>query len=87
VRADLASLPEDLDQIDGWISQGILGGDELNAADYQIGPSVRLLMTFDDLRPAIERRSVGEHALRVVPDFPGKMPPVLPAEWIQDLRY
>ncbi|HEX5894017.1 MAG TPA: glutathione S-transferase [Solirubrobacterales bacterium] len=86
VRADLASLPEDLDQIDGWISQGILGGDELNAADYQIGPSVRLLMTFDDLRPAIERRSVGEHALRVVPDFPGKMPPVLPAEWIQGLR-
>ena len=86
VRADLASLPEDLDRIDGWISQGVLGGDELNAADYQIAPSVRLLITFDDLRPAIERRPAGEHALRVVPDFPGKMPPVLPADWIPDLR-
>jgi hypothetical protein len=43
-------------------------------------------MTFDDLRPAIERRPAGEHALRVVPDFPGRMPPVIPADWIQSLR-
>jgi glutathione S-transferase len=86
VRADLASFPEDLDRIDGWIAEGVLDGEELNAADYQIATSVRLAMTLDDLRPAIERRPAGEHALRVVPDFPGKMPPIFPADWIQGLR-
>ncbi|HEX6585585.1 MAG TPA: glutathione S-transferase N-terminal domain-containing protein [Solirubrobacterales bacterium] len=83
VRADLASLPEDLDRIDGWISEGVLDGEVLNAADYQIAPSVRLLMTLDDLRPAVEDRPVGKHAIRVVPDFPGRMHPILPPAWIR----
>ncbi len=86
VRAKLASLPGDLDRIDGWISDGVLGGEELNAADYQIAPSVRLAMTFDDLRPAIENRPAGQLAMRVVPDFPGRTPPVFPAEWLAGLR-
>ena len=86
VRADLAALPGDLDRIDGWISDGVMGGEQPNAADFQIAPTLRLLMTFDDLRPAIEKRPAGELALRVVPDFPGRMPPVFPAEWLQGLR-
>jgi glutathione S-transferase len=86
VRNDLASLPSDLDQIDRWISEGVIGGEELNAADYQLAPSIRLAMTFDDLRPAIESRPAGELAMRVVPDFPGRMPPVFPPEWLQPLR-
>jgi glutathione S-transferase len=85
VRSDLASLPGDLDRIDQWISDGVLGGKDLNAADYQIAPSVRLTMTFDDLRPAIERRPAGELAMRVVPDFAGRTPPVFPAEWLEGL--
>ncbi len=36
VRSDLASLPADLDRIDTWISDGVLGGDQVNAADLQI---------------------------------------------------
>lgn len=83
VRSDLASLPADLDRIDGWIADGTLDGDELNAADLQIGTSLRLLMTMDDLRPHIEPRPAGKLALRAVPDFPGKTPPVLPPEWLQ----
>lgn len=83
VRAGLASLPEDLDRIDGWISEGVLDAEELNAADYQIAPSVRLLMTLDDLRPAIENRPLGKHAIRVVPEFPGRMHPILPPAWIR----
>ena len=85
VSAGLAALPGDLDRIDGWISEGVLDGEELNAADFQIAPSIRLLMTLDDLRPAIESRPAGRHALRVVPDFPGRMPPVLPPDWIRGL--
>jgi glutathione S-transferase len=83
VRSDLASLPADLDRIDTWISDGVLGGDQVNAADLQIAGSVRLLMSFDDLRPKIEARPAGKLTLRVIPDFPGKTPPVFPPEWLQ----
>ena len=86
VRADLASLPAQLDRIDGWIADGTLGGAEPNAADFQIASSLRLLLTLDDLRPFIESRPAGEVAMRVVPDFPGRVPPILPAEWLEPLR-
>ena len=35
-------------------------------------------MTLEDLRPQIEDRPAGELAMRVVPDYPGDAPPVLP---------
>ena len=82
VRSDLASLPADLDRIDSWIADGVLGGDQLNAADLQIGTSLRLLMSLDDLRPQIEGRPAGELAMRAAPDFPGRTPPVFPPEWL-----
>src|SRR6185295_3434373 len=82
VRADLAALAEDLDRIDGWIAAGVIGGPEPNAADFQLAPSIRLLMSFDDLRPFIEARPCGEMAKRIVTDFPGRTPPIFPAEWL-----
>ena len=36
----LAELPGMLDRIDGWIEAGVLNGDELNAADFMIAPSL-----------------------------------------------
>lgn len=86
VRSDLAALPGYLDKIDGWIADGVLGGEQPNAADFQIATSLRLLMSFEDLRPAIQSRPAGEMALRVVPDFPGRTPPVLPREWLAPLH-
>jgi glutathione S-transferase len=86
VRRDLASLPQDLDRIDGWIKEGVLGGPEPNAADFQIAPSLALAMSLDDLRPFIEGRPCGELAKRIDPHFPGRMPPVLPPEWLEPLR-
>lgn len=86
VRSDLASLAGDLDRIDQWIADGVMGGGEPNVADFQIAPSVRLAMSFDDLRPYIEQRPAGQLALRLVPDFPGRTPPVFPADWLQGLR-
>jgi glutathione S-transferase len=85
-REALAALPSLLDRIDGWIESGVLGGPEPNAADFQIAPSLGLAMTLDDLRPYIENRPAGALARRLVPDYPGKMPPVLPAEWLAPLR-
>ena len=55
-QADLAALPETLDRIDAWIADGLLGGDQPNAADLQIGGSMRFLMSIGDVRPLIEAR-------------------------------
>jgi glutathione S-transferase len=85
VRADLASLRADLDRIDAWIADGVIGGPEPNAADFQLAPSIRLLMSFDDLRPFIGSRPCGQMAQRVVPDFPGRTPAVFPADWLSGL--
>jgi glutathione S-transferase len=75
-----------LERIDDWIEEGLLGADTPNAADFQIATSLCLMMTLDDLRPAIEDRPAGAMATRIVPDFPGHVGPVFPAQWLQPLR-
>ena len=50
VRADLAALPEHIDHVDELIAAGTLDGPELNAADYQIGTSMRVLLECDGVR-------------------------------------
>jgi glutathione S-transferase len=81
-RADLAGLPAQLDQVDRWIDEGIIGGERPNAADLQIGSTIRLLMSIRDVSPLIE----GRPAARLVNWFPeqvGEVPAgVLPAEWL-----
>ena len=86
VRADLAALPGALERIDDWIAEGVLGGESPSAADFQIATSLRLMITLDDLRTAIETRPAGELAMRIVPDFPGRVAPVFPAPWLEPLR-
>ncbi len=81
-RTDLSALPGLLDRVDGLIDMGTIGGSERNAGDFQIATSVRLLLTFDDLRPRIEDRPAGRLARDVVPDFPGHIPPVFPQSWL-----
>ena len=82
VRADLAGLPERIDRVDALLAEGVIGGEELNAADFQIGTSVKLLLGFDDLKPYIEGRPAAEHARRVAPDYDPHFPPVFPADWL-----
>jgi glutathione S-transferase len=82
VRADLMSLPALIDQVDDLIANGVIGASEPNAADFQILTSVRLLLCFDDLHPLLEGRPAAERAMRLVPDYPGRIPPVYPAEWL-----
>jgi glutathione S-transferase len=86
VRRGLAALPAMLQRIDDWIADGTIGGETPNVADFQIGPSLRLLTTLDDVRPAIEGRPAGELAMRLVPQYPGRTPPILPPAWLQPLR-
>lgn len=73
VRADLAALPAQLDRIDGWIADGLLGGEQPNAADLQIGSTIRLLLTVADVRPLIDGRPAVELA-RYFPPMVGEVP-------------
>ena len=82
VRRDLAGLPSLLDHVDGLIGSGVIGGPELNAADFQIGTSSALLATMDDLEPLLAGRPLLAHAQRVAPQYPGHLPKVLPAAWL-----
>ncbi len=84
-RAGVAALPAMLRRVDDLIAAGTIGGEELNAADFQIATSIGLAMTLDDLRPAIESRPAGALAKRVVPDYPGRMPAILPPAWLEPL--
>lgn len=73
-RADLAALPGQLDQVDAWIEDGVIGGTEPNAADLQIAPSIRMLSTFGDVRPMLEGRPGLALALRLFPGYAGHQP-------------
>jgi glutathione S-transferase len=78
-RRDLAALPGLIDRVDELIAEGVIGGPERNAADFQIATSVRLLLTMDDVRPLIEGRPAERLAREVVPHQPGHMPSVYAA--------
>jgi glutathione S-transferase len=86
VHANLAALDSMLGRVDEWIAAGVLDREELGAADFQIGASVRLLLTFQDLRPSIEDRPASRLARRAVPAYPGDAPPVFPPAWLEPLR-
>jgi glutathione S-transferase len=67
----LAALPAMLDRIDGWIEAGVLNGDELNAADFVIAPSLALLTYRVDLRAELERRPAIRLVDRLLPEPDG----------------
>ena len=87
IKQAIAGVPAVLDHVDELIANRVIGGDELNAADFQIATSVRELMTIQDLRLAFEGRPAAELAVRHVPelgsDFPAGM---YPAEWLEPIR-
>jgi glutathione S-transferase len=71
-----------LDHVDALIASGTIGDEELNAADLQIGTSVRVLLSFEDLHPMVVGRPAEGLAMRVLPDYPGRTPAVIPPEWL-----
>jgi glutathione S-transferase len=81
VRRDLAELPGVLDEVDRLLAQGVIGGEGLGAADFQIGASVRMLLAFQDAGRVVAGRPAEAFARRVVPDYP-EIPGVLPSAWV-----
>jgi glutathione S-transferase len=81
-RADLAALASQLERIDGWIAEGLLGGEQPNAADLQIGSTIRILMSIGDVRPLIAEHPAAQ-LTRYFPPMAGEIPAgVLPAAWL-----
>jgi glutathione S-transferase len=87
IERDLRELPGHLDRVDGWIGEGRIGGESPNAPDLQIGASIALLNTIEDLGPLLAGRPSFELAVREFPGFPGHMPAgTLPEKWLSAAR-
>ena len=71
-REHRADLPGWLDRIDGWISEGVLDGRELNAADLQLATSLALIDYVLELRPLLQGRPAGALMDRVLPEAGGQ---------------
>jgi glutathione S-transferase len=87
VRRDVEELPGHLDRVDAWIADGTIGSETPNAPALQIGSSVALLNTQEDLRPLLDGRPALALAMSQFPDFPGHMPAgTLPPGWLPAQR-
>jgi glutathione S-transferase len=67
-RDPVAELPALLDRIDAWIADGILGGAQLNAADFMVAPSLALILYRRDVMPLFEGRPALELVDRLLPE-------------------
>jgi glutathione S-transferase len=64
----LAELPAMLDRIDSWIAAGVVGGSELNAADFMVAPSLALILYRPDVMHLFEGRPALELVDRILPE-------------------
>lgn len=80
IRADVDELPAHLDRVDALIADGTLGGESLNAADFQIATTTRTLLNLPPLRALVAGRPAEGHAMRIAPDFGDEVPLSLPPD-------
>src|SRR5215208_5964925 len=71
IRAEMAALRISDADVDAWLDDGTLGGPaEPTAADLQIGSSIALLRSLEDLRPLIEGRPCEALATELFAGYP-----------------
>src|SRR3954462_805847 len=81
IRNAITAVGDVLDHVDELIASGVIGGEQPNAADFQIATSVRALLTVRDLDRATHGRPAADHAMRLVPEFGNDFPAgLLPAD-------
>jgi glutathione S-transferase len=82
-KAGLGLLPALLDHVEKLLSEGTIGSDERNAADFQIAATLRALLSFEDVAPAIVDRPAGRFAVELFPEWPTTIPAgMIPADWL-----
>ena len=67
-RDILGELPELLDHVDALIADGVIGGDQPNAADFMIAPSLALMLYRRDIEGVFEGRPALELVDRLLPE-------------------
>jgi glutathione S-transferase len=81
IRRDHQATPGYIDHVDELIERGVLGGSELNAADFQIGTTLRVMLAMPDFAPFVAGRPAEALARRVWPRYRyDNVPSMLPAE-------
>lgn len=80
---DLAGLPAKLDHIDALVADGVLAGEQPNAADLQIGSTLSVFLSVGDVRPLVEGRPAEQVARKWFADRAGVLPAgAFPAGWV-----
>jgi len=83
LAGDLAGLPEKLRQVEAFAAAGVIGGEAPNAADLQIGSTLRVLLCVADVRPLLEGGVAERIARAWFPDYAGEIPAgAFPAGWV-----
>jgi glutathione S-transferase len=86
LAGDLAGLPEKVRRIEAYAAAGVIGGDVPNAADLQIGSTLRVLLCVADLHPLLEGGVAERIARAWFPDYAGEIPVgAFPAGWVPAL--
>ena len=86
VRADMNALPGLIRRVEQMLKDGVIGSDEPNAADFQIAPTLRVLLNLEDTAPIVSGGEVEAWVRRLVPEYPGELPAKLPADWTAAIR-
>jgi glutathione S-transferase len=68
LRDDERRTGELLDHVDGLIAEGVLNGEQLNCADFQIATSLALIEYRLDVRPELSGRPAADLMERVLPE-------------------
>jgi glutathione S-transferase len=80
---DLAELPGKLDHIEQLVTSGVIGGEQPNAADLQIGATVTVLLPLGDLGGLLSGRGAELLSRRNFPPLAGAIPAgTYPAGWV-----
>jgi glutathione S-transferase len=83
LHEDLAGLPAMLAHIEELVARGVLDGEQPNAADLQIGSTLRILLTLGDLHPLLAGTAGERVARRFFADYHGEVPAgAFPAGWV-----
>ena len=83
LASDLLGLPEKLAHIETLVADGVIGGEEPNAADFQIGATIRVMLTVGDLDGLLVGSGGEKIARELFPDYPGRVPAgAFPDGWV-----
>lgn len=83
--AALAALPGHVAHVESLLADGVLGGEQANAADFQIAPTLRFLLAMEDIRPIFDDGPAARFARAMLPDYAGPIPTgSIPAEWLTE---